>query len=327
MCGNGDFLIILNFYLNQLHIWKNIMPLRIAYLGVILIWSTTPLAIQWSSESAGYLFGVTARMLLGMVAVYLILYFIRQKLPLHRRAVSTYLVSGTGIYTAMTCVYWAAQHIPSGWISVVFGLSPIITGMLAIFVLREDSLSFHKLSGMILGFAGLIVIFGNSINSGDQFLYGITAVLLGTFFHSLSAVVVKRINAGLSGFASTAGGLSFAAPLFLVTWILSEGSLPAEISTRTLYAIIYLGVIASAIGFAMYYYILSRMDVSRVSLITLITPVCALGLGNILNGESVSHLVITGTGFILSGLLFYEYGHRLVSIPVGPNDKNADRGK
>lgn len=301
------------------------MSLRIAYLGVVLIWSTTPLAIQWSSESAGYLFGVTARMLLGMVAVYLILYFIRQKLPLHQRAVSTYLVSGAGIYTAMTCVYWAAQHIPSGWISVVFGLSPIITGIMAVLILREDTLPFHKIAGMVLGFTGLVVIFGNSMNTGDKLLYGITAVLAGTTFHSLSAVMVKRINAGLSGFASTAGGLSFAAPLFLLTWIFSENDFPVEISTRTLYAIIYLGVIASAIGFAMYYYILSRMDVSRVSLITLITPVCALGLGNLLNGEPVSHLVITGTGFILSGLLFFEYGHKLVSMPVDPNDANTDQ--
>jgi len=110
-----------------------------------------------------------------------------------------------------------------------------------------------------------------------------------------------------------------------LTWIFSENDFPVEISSKTLYATIYLGVIASAIGFAMYYYILSRMDVGRVSLITLITPVCALGLGNMLNGEPVSHLVITGTGFILSGLLFFEYGHRLVSVPGDRNNGNTDQ--
>ncbi|MBU2479196.1 MAG: EamA family transporter, partial [Gammaproteobacteria bacterium] len=41
------------------------MSMPAAFLGVILIWSTTPLAIQWSSEGGGFLFGVAARMWLG----------------------------------------------------------------------------------------------------------------------------------------------------------------------------------------------------------------------------------------------------------------------
>lgn len=69
----------------------------------------------------------------------------------------------------------------------------------------------------------------------------------------------------------------------------------------------YLGVV----GFALYYYILNRIEVGRVALITLITPVCALVLGNILNQEAVSPGVLFGTGFIVAGLLFYEYGSKL----------------
>ena len=62
------------------------------------------------------------------------------------------------------------------------------------------------------------------------------------------------------------------------------------------------------VGFALYYYILNRMEVGRV---TLITPVCALVLGNILNQEAVSPGVLFGTGFIVAGLLLYEYGSKL----------------
>ena len=41
------------------------MSVPAAYLGIILIWSTTPLAVKWSGEGPGYLFGVTARMVIG----------------------------------------------------------------------------------------------------------------------------------------------------------------------------------------------------------------------------------------------------------------------
>jgi drug/metabolite transporter (DMT)-like permease len=96
-----------------------------------------------------------------------------------------------------------------------------------------------------------------------------------------------------------------------VTWLLGEGTLPVSLSARAIVATIYLGVIASAFGFALYYYILNRMDVGRVALITLITPICALVLGNLLNHEALSPGVLSGTGFIVAGLLLYEYGRKL----------------
>jgi drug/metabolite transporter (DMT)-like permease len=63
----------------------------------------------------------------------------------------------------------------------------------------------------------------------------------------------------------------------------------------------------------MYYYILAHMEVSRVSLITLITPVCALVLGYVLNSEPVTLGILLGTGFILVGLLFHVYGRGIIS--------------
>ncbi|MCZ6565910.1 MAG: EamA family transporter, partial [Gammaproteobacteria bacterium] len=46
------------------------MIIRAAYVGVILIWTTTPLAIQWSSQGGGYLFGITTRMLIGLCVLH-----------------------------------------------------------------------------------------------------------------------------------------------------------------------------------------------------------------------------------------------------------------
>jgi len=41
------------------------MSVPAAYLGVIIIWSTAPLAIKWSGEDTGFLLGVSRRMLIG----------------------------------------------------------------------------------------------------------------------------------------------------------------------------------------------------------------------------------------------------------------------
>ena len=64
----------------------------------------------------------------------------------------------------------------------------------------------------------------------------------------------------------------------------------------------------TAIGFVLYYYVLRHMAVSKVALITLVTPVCALALGRLLNGEALTAGTIAGAACIIGGLLFYQFG-------------------
>lgn len=45
------------------------MRVLAAYISVVLLWSTTPLAIKWSGEGPGYLFGATGRMTIGALCV------------------------------------------------------------------------------------------------------------------------------------------------------------------------------------------------------------------------------------------------------------------
>ena len=110
------------------------MSVPAAFLGVIVIWSTTPLAIQWSSEGWGYLFGATGRMVLGVLVCVALISVLRHKLPMDRKAWETYIAAGAGIYGAMMSVYWGSQYIPSGLVAVIFGLTPVATAVLAVFV-------------------------------------------------------------------------------------------------------------------------------------------------------------------------------------------------
>ncbi len=287
--------------------------IKTSYISVIIIWSTTPLAIQWSSQ-AGPLFGVTSRMLIGLLTLALIFVLTKQKLTQSKEALIAYLTAGLGIYLSMSLVYWSAQFIPSGWISVIFGLSPIMTGVLSLYFLNENHFSSLKMFGMLLGIVGLLVIFSASESFGADAAWGVCGIVTGTFTHALSAVLVKRINAPITGLESTFGGLLVAVPLFAVTY-LSSGEQMAELSAVTIYSIVYLGVIATAVGFSMYYFILQKLDAVRVSLITLMTPICALYLGSAFNDELMTLSVLIGTACVLIGLAMFEF------------DKSLCRGK
>jgi len=292
------------------------MSVPAAYLGVILIWSTTPLAVKWSSEGPGFLFGVSARMLLGTVLCLLILRIMRVRLPWHRQARHTYLASSVGIYGAMLSTYWGAQYIPSGLVSVLFGLTPLLTALFAALVLGERSLSPARVAGIVLGISGLALIFRTELRLEPAALYGILALVGAATLHSASMVMVKRVGAELPALTVNGGGLVVASTLYVLTWLAFDGHLPTAIPTRAALSIAYLGVFGTLLGFSLYFYALRHLSASHIGLIPLITPVTALLLGQYLNGEHVDHLIWAGTALISSGLLLHQWGDQLTGRRV-----------
>lgn len=284
------------------------MPTALAYLLVIVIWSTTPLAIKWSAVGGGYAFAVLARMLIGAVLAVALTTTWRVGLPLHARARQSYLAGGVGIFGAMYCTYWGAQYVDSGLVSVLFGLAPLVTSLFAMRWLDEPALRPARVAGMLCALAGLAVIFamGARIEDGSA-LGGIAALLVAVLIYSASLVWLKRIGDDSPPLATTAGSLLVAVPMFMLAWSVADGVVPATVSPRAAAAIVYLGVFGSVLGFTLYYYVVKHLEAGRVALITLITPVLALGLGQALNGEVVTLRLWLGTGLISLGLALHQW--------------------
>ena len=284
------------------------MSVPLAYLGIILIWSTTPLAIQWSTQGIGFALAVLARMVIGVVVAGLIMALWRIPLPLHDRARRAYLVGGLALFGGMALTYWGARYIHSGLISVLFGLSPLAAAILGAIFVGERSLTPVKLIGMLLGAAGLATIFihGDSLGH-ENALAGLFAVLCAVTVYSGGMVWLKQIGDDSPPLATTVGSLTVSLPLFGLVWWFSDGQLPAVVPPRAGAAIAYLGVFGSVIGFALYYYVIKHLETAKVALITLITPVIALLLGSWLNGESISLRLWIGTALILLGLSVHQW--------------------
>ncbi|TXL13349.1 EamA family transporter [Methylococcaceae bacterium HT4] len=283
------------------------MRIALSFTFIALLWATTPLAIKWSAEGSSFIFAVTARMSIGLICLFFMLLLMRQRLLWHSKARQTYFAIAVQIYGAMMAVYWAAQFIPSGWISVIFGLTPFITAVLSALWLGERSLSWDKLLAYILGITGLSIMFHSALHISYNTAMGVIGVLVATFLQSYSAVWVKRIHAQLPAITQVTGGMLFALPLYLASWWFIDGKIPSTLPINSSLSILYLGLIATPIGFALYYYILTHIAATRVALITLISPVLALLLGHYLNKEAITMEIAIGTGLILSALIMHSF--------------------
>lgn len=176
-----------------------------------------------------------------------------------------------------------------------------------------------KLLGIITAVGGLFCVVSlgtTNVTSSTYALYGMIAVFIAMLFHSVSTVLVKKVGQDFSALSMTTGSLLVSMPLYLLVWLVVDGSIPEEIPMRAAGSIVYLGVFGSVLGYMFYFYTLRHVSASNVVLITLITPVTALLIGQAFNGEQVTATVWFGTALIILGLSMHQWGNRLRLKPA-----------
>ncbi|MCQ8877246.1 DMT family transporter [Pseudoalteromonas shioyasakiensis] len=285
------------------------MNVKVFYFFMVLIWSTTPLGIVFSSETVAPTLAVLMRMLIGLVLAAFVVSIANVRIPWHRRACFLYGYSSIGIYGGMLLSYMAAKTVPSGLISLTFGLAPILSGLLAQRLLNEPKFSKIKLISLACALLGLYLVSERHIQGSLMQMQGLLYVFLAVCFFSLSGVMIKRVKIAIHPMATTFGALIFVTPLFFITWWLVDGELNSAVwSVKSLWSIAYLGVFDSLIGALAYFHVLQKLAASTVALTTLITPSFAIALGAWLNNEPVDLQLIIGAIIILVSLAVFQFG-------------------
>jgi len=290
----------------------NKMNVPIAYLAVVLIWSTTPLGIVWSSETVSPTFAVLARMVIAVILGWLIIKVSKIEFPMNKQALKLYSYSGLGVFGGMTFCYMAAPYISSGMMSLMFGLAPVLAGLLAQKILNEPRFGMIRRLAMLISFLGLGFVCSDSLSLDEGSLPGVIYILIAVFFFSLSSVLVKSVDIKIHAISTTVGALLLSLPLFTLVWLIQDGTLPLDAwGERSIWAIVYLGIFGSLIGFIAYYFILQKLNASTVALITMMTPAIALALGAWFNDEAISTNLMIGALFVILGLMLYNWGDKL----------------
>jgi drug/metabolite transporter (DMT)-like permease len=285
------------------------MSIPAAYIGVIVIWATTPLAIKWSSVGVSFYDAVLLRMLVAVPVACLLLAVLRVRLPWHH-AWRSYAAGALGIYGSLLPTYYAAQYIPTGLISVLYGLAPIASSLMASRWLDERALTPLRLAALVAAVCGLALVFRSELALGPDGVRGLLATLAGVVLFTACGVLIKRQAVHLHPLAQTSGTLLLTLPLFALTWLCKDGTIPTAINTSALLATGYLAIVGSVMSYVMYFYILLRLPLSRVALTTLVSPVLALLLGLTLAGEQLPVAALAGCALILCALSVYQYGDR-----------------
>jgi len=273
---------------------------------MIFLWSTVPLSAKWSIDGPHYFFGAVSRILVASMLALAWLAITRHRLPLHSKALKTYFISSMN-FAAWIVMYWGMQFIPSGWMGISIGAMPLITAVMVALWLDEPAYTPLKLSGLLVGFSGILVVFATAYDVGMNSLLGITAVLASISVAAAVPVAMQRLDARAPPFDTVCGGLLMAAPVYALFWMLSDFQWPAEIPVRAGLSALYIGSFGTVLIFTLYFYTLQHLLITQVALIGMITPISAVLLGVVLNDEPMNLRIGIGAGLVVAALVLHEY--------------------
>jgi drug/metabolite transporter (DMT)-like permease len=277
-----------------------------AWIAVCLLWGTTYLAIRVGLETLHPMIFAGLRFLIAGILLFGYVFLIREeRLPKGREWFDLSLIGVLLLVLGNGLVVFSEQWLPSGLAALLVATSPFWVAGFQLMNTEGERLSIRALLGMLVGFAGLLLLvapdlFGSALGSG--YLFGVIAIQIACAAWSGGSVYAKRRRVGTSPLMGSAiqmliGGLIMTvAATFMGEWH------TLRFSPRSAIAFSYLVIFGSIVAYGCYTYAVQTLPLSLVSTYAYINPLIAVILGWAILREPLSWRVLISAAIILAGV-------------------------
>lgn len=287
------------------------LPVRIGFLpGFLLlgaIWGSSFLFIKVGIRELHPVYVTLGRVALGAAALSVVLLVLRDRLPRDPRLWAHLAVLGlVGIAVPFTLFGYGEQRIPSLLAGIWNATTPLVALPLAALVFRTERLTGRRVAGILLGFAGVLVVLGVWQGVGGAALTGQLMCFGAAACYGVAIPYQKRFIAGHSSstLSLTAAQLLVATVLLAVAALALAGPPPAptSLSVEVLASVAALGVLGTGLAFVIHLRNNRLVGASRAAMVTYLIPVFAVLAGVLLLGETLSWHQPVGALIILAGV-------------------------
>jgi drug/metabolite transporter (DMT)-like permease len=277
----------------------------LAWLTLCIVWSSTWLAIKIGLRDLPPISFVAIRFLIAIIVLMAVSIGRARLLPLRRNDYRVLAITGVLMFAVnYTLLFWAELHVSSGLAAVLQATIPIFGMIFAHWMLPDEPLRFQRLAGAIIAIGGVTVICGRLLGfNGPLAFWGGVGVVIGAASAAYANVLVKSRSIQLAPAMLAAWQMIFGiAPLLLLGFAVDGNPVHFHWTAMSIFCLLYLAIIGSALTFLLLYWLLPRMTVAKLQSISLVTPPGAVMLGWSLGGETFPASSLLGAALVLAGV-------------------------
>jgi len=219
--------------------------------------------------------------------------------PLLERGWWNVVIAGLQVIVPFALITWGENKVPSALAGILVASSPLFIALLAIRLDSAERARGWSLVGVLLGMAGVVLLFGVDLSGDGDTLVGGLMILGAALSYALAALVVKRRFTGVPSVGVAASTIALSAvaylPLAVLTWPTSTPG------ADTIASLLALGAGGTGIAFLLYYALIAEYGPARAAVIAYIAPAFAVVYGVVLLDESLTVGTIAGLLLILAG--------------------------
>ncbi|WP_128253877.1 DMT family transporter [Falsirhodobacter deserti] len=275
--------------------------------SIALFWGGSFLAISLALDSIGPHWLVAWRC---TGAFLILLIYARLKslhVPMDRRSLAGFFVlSLFSNVIPFSLISWAQITVPSGLTSIINASTAIFGVVVASIAFADERLTPRRLAGVLMGFAGVVIVIGPDLLRGmDLTSAGQLALVGASLSYAIGGAVGRRVGRGLPPQVTALGMLGASSLLAVFLALLTEGAptMPTPVSAG---ALLYLAAPATALAYLIFYRLLTTAGAGNVSLVTLLVAPVAVLLGALVLDETLPPRAFVGFAAIGLGLLVLD---------------------
>jgi len=281
-------------------------PTRTDYIVLFALgalWGSSFGAIKIALHGVTPLTVMSVRILLAGAALLLLILVRKTPLP---RGIQNWIKIGWmalfGTLIPFFLVPWGQLQIDSSLAAILMAVNPLFALTLGHFFSEHESFSLRQLLAMLVGFSGILLVFGeNAISSINGNIWAQLAVIGAGFCYTISGVIVSSVR-GASADSVSASIFICSSVIVFPLWMILEQPWSLHFETESLLALTYLGLVSTGMAFLMRYYIILRAGAVFLSYVAFIIPMFGILFGILFLGETISVNTMGAVVLILSGV-------------------------
>jgi drug/metabolite transporter (DMT)-like permease len=276
----------------------------LAFLGLSLAWGSSFFWIKIALQEVGPFTLVAFRVLFGILGLLVVVWLKKPAGLTSRKTWFSLLILGiTNTALPFIFISWAEQHIDSAVASILNSSVPLFTTVIAHFLLSDDKLSARRILGLLVGFAGVILLFSRDLEGDVHFnLLAQGAMMIAVLCYAGSAVYARNATKGASPIVQAIIPLTAADVLIWTSAYVVESPVNLPTLPLTWVSLLWLGLVGSCFAYLFYYYLVHSVGPTRATMVTYTFPVVGVALGVIFLKETLDIHLIAGAALVLASL-------------------------
>jgi drug/metabolite transporter (DMT)-like permease len=270
-------------------------------MALVGLWGTSFLLTAISVRTIDPISIVFYRLVLGALVLALVVFARGQSFPRSARVWGGFLLMAiAGNALPFFLISWGQQTVDSGVAGMIMAIMPLMTMLLAHYLVEGETLNRYKIIGFTLGITGIVILLGPVFEGGGRALLSGLAIFTAATCYAVNTILIKRLPR-FSPMVGACGVLIMASIIMLPIW-LTLAPVNNNISQDSMLAVIWLGIGPTGIATIILFVVINRAGPTFLSTINYLIPVVAFFAGAWLLAEPTGWQHYVALVTILGGI-------------------------